>query len=68
MTASVINVEGMTCNHCKMNVEKAALNLEFVKEAVVDLDQKELRITFDGSGNEIEAVRTAVREAGYIPV
>ncbi|MCK5671881.1 MAG: metal-transporting ATPase, partial [Spirochaetales bacterium] len=43
---TIIKVEGMTCNHCKMNVEKAALNLESVKEAVVDLDKKELTIIF----------------------
>ena len=47
---------------------KAALNLSFVKEAIVDLDQKELRISFDGSDREIEAVKHAVREAGYQPV
>ncbi|MCK5198610.1 MAG: metal-transporting ATPase, partial [Spirochaetales bacterium] len=40
--AAIIKVEGMTCKHCKMSVEKAALNLESVKEAVVDLDRKEL--------------------------
>jgi Cu+-exporting ATPase len=68
MSATVITVEGMTCNHCKMNVEKAALNLEFVKEAVVDLDRKELRVSFDGSGSDIETVKAAVREAGYTPV
>ena len=68
MTATIINVEGMTCNHCKMSVEKAALNLDFVKEAVVDLDSKELKVTFNGSGSEIDSVKNAVREAGYTPV
>jgi len=68
MTSTIIYVEGMTCNHCKMNVEKAALSLEFVKEATVDLEQKQLRISFDGSDKEIEAVKHAVREAGYQPV
>ncbi|RKX84211.1 MAG: heavy metal translocating P-type ATPase [Spirochaetes bacterium] len=68
MTATIINVEGMTCNHCKMSVEKAALNLDFVKEAVVDLDSKELKVTFKGSGSEIDSVKNAVREAGYTPV
>jgi len=68
MTASIINVEGMTCDHCKMSVEKAAMNLGFVKAATVDLKQKELRVSYDGSEKELEAVRTAVREAGYTPV
>jgi P-type Cu+ transporter len=67
MTATIIKVEGMTCDHCKMNVEKAALNLDFVKEATVDLDQKELRISFEGADDKIETVKNAVREAGYNP-
>ena len=68
MTATIINVEGMTCNHCKMSVEKAALNLDFVNKATVDLEQKELRFNFEGSDSEIETVKNAVREAGYTPV
>ncbi len=66
--ATIIKVEGMTCNHCKMNVEKAALNLKSVKEAVVDLDKKELSITFLEGVNTIEEVKAAVIEAGYAPV
>ena len=66
--ATIINVEGMTCDHCKMSVEKAALNLDFVKEAIVDLGQKQLRVSFEGSDGEIETVKNAVREAGYQPV
>ncbi len=56
----------MTCNHCKMSVEKAALNLDFVNEASVDLDRKELRVSLNGSDGEIEAVKKAVREASII--
>jgi cation transport ATPase len=68
MTATIINVEGMTCDHCKMNVEKAALGLDFVKDATVDLEQKELKVSFNGSESELEAVKNAVREAGYTTV
>ena len=66
--STIIKVEGMTCNHCKMSVEKAAMNLESVKEAVVDLDRKELAVTFNEAGSTIEAVKVAVKEAGYEPV
>ncbi len=66
--ATIIKVEGMTCNHCKMSVEKAAMNLESVKEAVVDLDKKELAITFSEGGSDVEEIRAAVTEAGYAPV
>ncbi len=66
--ATIIKVEGMTCNHCKMNVEKAALSLQSVKEAVVDLDKKELTITFSEGLSAVDEVKTAVIAAGYAPV
>ncbi|MBI9103983.1 MAG: heavy metal translocating P-type ATPase [Spirochaetales bacterium] len=64
-----ITVDGMSCNHCKMSVEKAALSVESVTEAVVDLEKKELSLAI--SGNEdavIEAVKAAVKNAGFAPV
>ena len=66
--ATIIKVEGMSCNHCKMSVEKAALSLESVKEAVVDLDKKELEIIFAEDTSAVDEVRAAVKEAGYEPL
>jgi P-type Cu+ transporter len=66
--STIIKVEGMSCNHCKMSVEKAALNLESVKDAVVDLDRKELKVTFHKADENPDAVKEAVKQAGYEPV
>ncbi len=63
---TVIKVEGMSCNHCKMAVEKAASSIESVSSAVVDLEKKELALDMDES--RIDEVRAAVREAGYTPL
>jgi len=65
----IINVEGMSCNHCKMAVEKAASAVEGVSQALVDLDKKELRLSLeerDAAAIE-SSVKTAVKEAGYEP-
>jgi copper chaperone len=35
----VINVKGMSCNHCKISVETALKKLNGVSKAVVDLDK-----------------------------
>lgn len=35
-----IKVEGMSCNHCKMSVEKALKAIDGVESAIVDLDAK----------------------------
>lgn len=64
----IIKVDGMSCNHCKMAVEKAAMTVEGVLKAEVDLKKKELKINHsDTTGHQLEDVKAAVREAGYFP-
>ncbi len=40
-----INVEGMTCSHCKGAVEKAALSVDGVKKADADVALKKVTVT-----------------------
>lgn len=63
-----IIVDGMTCNHCKMSVEKAALSVAEVKTAEVNLSKKELDLTFTNDTGDLEAVKAAIEEAGYSPI
>lgn len=60
---TIIKVEGMSCNHCKMSVEKAAGTVESVSSAVVNLERKELSLSVDES--RIDEVKAAIREAGF---
>ncbi|MBN2659460.1 MAG: heavy metal translocating P-type ATPase [Spirochaetales bacterium] len=63
-----IMVNGMSCNHCKMAVEKAAGAVEGISSALVNLDTGELTVSMDGEDQSlVEDVRSAVREAGYEP-
>ncbi len=58
----VLKVEGMTCMHCKMSVEKALKGVAGVENAQVDLDKKEAVVT----GNaDRELLAKAVADAGY---
>ena len=64
-----IKVEGMSCNHCKMSVEKAAGTIGNVESPVVNLDAKELKFSFSGDeSSTVESVKAAVKEAGFEPV
>ena len=60
----LVNVEGMTCNHCKANVEKALKELSFVENAEVDLENKNAEVDYFGSVDE-DAIKNAITEAGY---
>ena len=59
---TVLSVEGMTCMHCKMSVEKALKSVQGVESASVDLVRKEAVIT--GSVARDILVK-AVEDAGY---
>lgn len=62
MSQTVLKVEGMTCGHCKMRVEKALSAVSGVESAQVDLAKKEAVI--NGNANRDVLVQ-AVEEAGY---
>jgi len=62
MGQTILKVEGMTCNHCKMRAEKALLGVNGVESVTVDLAAKEAVVKGDA---ERASLVKAVEEAGY---
>lgn len=62
---TTLKIEGMTCSHCQMSVEKALRAVPEVASAMVDLEKKVATIT--GSASR-DALVKAVEEAGYTVV
>ncbi|WP_240984147.1 CopZ family metallochaperone [Acididesulfobacillus acetoxydans] len=62
MSETVLKIEGMTCMHCKMNVEKALRGVAGVTNAQVDLGKNEAVVS--GSAGRDEMAK-AVAAAGY---
>ncbi len=60
-------VEGMSCNHCKMSVEKAISAVPGVSACVVDLASKTATITLQADVAD-QALMDAVRGADFTPV
>ncbi|MBE5960151.1 MAG: heavy metal translocating P-type ATPase [Lachnospiraceae bacterium] len=58
-----INIEGMSCNHCKSSVEKALRAFEGV-EAEVSLEEKKAYVKNMGTATE-EQLKEAVIDAGF---
>lgn len=56
-------VSGMTCGHCKAAVTEEVEQVAGVDAVEVDLDTK--RVVVRGSAVSDDAVREAIREAGY---
>ncbi|MDU3086887.1 MAG: heavy metal translocating P-type ATPase [Peptoniphilus harei] len=60
----ILNVEGMSCNHCTASVKKALEGLDGVKEADVSLEGKNAKVELDKEVAD-ESLVKAVEEAGY---
>ncbi len=63
MEIKTIKVEGMTCNHCKSNVESNLEKLNFVSKASVNLSDK--TVTIEGDNLEIGKAMETVNSLGY---
>lgn len=65
MSQMVLPVGGMSCNHCKMAVEKALLKVPGVNRAEVDLGAQKASIDYDAAKVAREQLVKAVEDAGY---
>lgn len=65
MTHENIQVEGMTCGHCVETVTQAVNSLEGINQVSVDLDQKLVRVDFDESRTNLDAVSSKITEVGF---
>ena len=59
-----LNVPGMTCGGCARSVTAAIKEIDQDAAVTVDIDAR--RVTVETTASE-EALREAVREAGYSP-
>lgn len=63
MTTTTYSVEGMTCVHCKMAVEKEVGAIEGVTSVEASVEAKNVTVT--GDNVSVDDVAAAVEEAGY---
>ncbi|MDO9576701.1 MAG: SO_0444 family Cu/Zn efflux transporter [Candidatus Cloacimonadales bacterium] len=62
MDSKIFKIEGMTCNHCVMNVKNAIEAVENVKKVEVSLSNKNAVVEGDFAA---EKVKEAIEKAGY---
>jgi len=60
-----LNVQGMSCGHCKMAVEGALKKLDGVSAAEVNLEAGKVDVKYDDSKVSFEAMKDAIEEQGY---
>ena len=65
MKESTYNVTGMTCSACSAAVSRAVNKLDGVNTADVNLATETLRVSYDESKLDFNAIQAAVERAGY---
>lgn len=59
----ILHVGGMTCNHCKANVENSVRSSEGVEEATVDLISG--TVIIKGRSFDLEKIKSGIKSIGY---
>lgn len=58
-------VEGMSCNHCKMAVTNALKELDGVEKVEVSLEKGTVEVEYDDKKVTIEKMKNAIEDQGY---
>ena len=65
MTDKTLNVEGMSCGHCKAAVEGELKALPGIDKANADVAMGTVEVRYDESKVGTEDLKSAIEEAGY---
>jgi copper chaperone CopZ len=63
MTEMKVKVQGMNCNHCKINVENGLKKIQGIETAIADIINGE--ITLKGDPINLNDVKDVVESLGY---
>lgn len=64
MMKELLNIEGMSCNHCVEKIKKFVTECEGVQNANISLENKTLEVEFK-EPTKIEDIIDAVEDAGF---
>ncbi|MGG2066055.1 MULTISPECIES: copper chaperone CopZ [unclassified Bacillus (in: firmicutes)] len=60
-----LNVQGMTCNHCKMAVTNALTELAGVQNVEVNLQEGTVNVKYDEAKVDVEKMKEVIEDQGY---
>jgi len=65
MEKIVLEVEGMSCEHCARAVSNAIAGIPGASDVSVNLKEGSVSFSFDASKTPLETVKAAITEEGY---
>ncbi|HZG80108.1 MAG TPA: copper ion binding protein [Brevibacillus sp.] len=63
MKTITLNVEGMSCNHCVMTIEKTLK--EIGASGKVDLAGNKVEVSYEEGAVSLEKIKEAIEDQGY---
>ncbi|AGT32020.1 copper ion binding protein [Geobacillus genomosp. 3] len=60
-----LQVQGMTCGHCKAAVTNALQQLDGVRRVDVHLEQGTVDVEYDEAKVTVDQLKTAIEDQGY---
>ncbi len=64
MEKLVLKVEGMTCSHCEMSIQKAIREVQNVLTVKANRAKKEVEIVYNGNIN-LDEIKKRIEDLGY---
>lgn len=65
METTTLPVKGMTCMGCVSSVKRVLGNLPGVTQTEVSLEKAQATVTYDAGKTSLEALKSAITDAGY---
>lgn len=65
MEKTIINVDGMSCEHCVKAIKNAVGALDGVNEVSVDLGAKTVSVEFDTAKSTLDQIKAEIEDQGY---
>jgi copper chaperone len=65
MKNQVINVNGMSCDHCVQTITQALNEICGVAKVQVDLEKKAVTVGFDENETDLKTISAKINEAGF---
>mgnify|MGYP001313384614 CR=1 FL=1 len=64
-TTTVLNVEGMSCQHCVNSINKAVGELKGVDKVWVDLKGKTVSVEYNSDQLGLDQIKEVIEDQGY---
>ena len=65
MANQMLNVEGMTCDHCVQTIKEAVNNLVGISRVEVDLENKQVAVEYDKALVKLDSITDKIVEIGF---